>query len=153
MDEIKTKICTKCGGEFPTTLEFFHKAKKGKHGLSCRCKTCRREYSKEYQRKRYKVDSVNMLARTRERSKRKKRVRNKPDGYYKTYYRANRKRRIESKKKNYIKNIIKNFVKDSPLMPNEIPEELIRARKLLVLIRSEIMKQQRRNKCQKLKKP
>lgn len=34
------KYCTKCQVEFPATLEFFHKHKRGKDGLLTRCKTC-----------------------------------------------------------------------------------------------------------------
>jgi hypothetical protein len=37
------KRCTKCGGEFPATLEHFHKKRGGKFGLNAACKTCKCE--------------------------------------------------------------------------------------------------------------
>lgn len=44
------RVCTGCRGEKPATLEFFHKLKNGKYGLSARCKECdcskRREWAK-----------------------------------------------------------------------------------------------------------
>lgn len=45
--------CTKCGREFPATLEFFHKQKTGKYGLSSRCKDCKKEYAKSDERRAY----------------------------------------------------------------------------------------------------
>jgi hypothetical protein len=38
MDEVKTKICTKCKRELPATREYFHKHKGSKDGLNCWCK-------------------------------------------------------------------------------------------------------------------
>ena len=38
-----TQICTTCGKEFPATVEYFHKAKKGKYGVSTECKFCKAE--------------------------------------------------------------------------------------------------------------
>ena len=43
----ESKICTKCGVEFPATTEFFHVVKHGKFGLNSRCKGCITKYSKE----------------------------------------------------------------------------------------------------------
>lgn len=39
-DTTPTKICTKCGQEFPATTEYFHKSKRGKYGLRADCKQC-----------------------------------------------------------------------------------------------------------------
>ena len=36
-----TKVCTKCGREFPATLEYFHKNKCGEYGLHAQCKECK----------------------------------------------------------------------------------------------------------------
>lgn len=44
-EEIKTKVCTKCGNEKPATTEFFHKRSLG---LSSYCKPCRNDFSKRY---------------------------------------------------------------------------------------------------------
>lgn len=35
-----TKVCTVCGREFPATLEYYHKSKKGKYGVRGECKFC-----------------------------------------------------------------------------------------------------------------
>jgi hypothetical protein len=43
---METKICTKCGAEYPATIEFFEKFKKGKYGLLPTCRHCRKEYEK-----------------------------------------------------------------------------------------------------------
>ena len=45
-----TKICTKCGKEFPLTKDFFFKNKGGKDGFESQCKAC----VKERRHKRYK---------------------------------------------------------------------------------------------------
>lgn len=56
----KTKICSKCNKELPTTLKYFHKEKKGKYGLRSICKECRKkeyidniEDRKKYRKKQY----------------------------------------------------------------------------------------------------
>lgn len=46
MEEIKTKVCTKCGKELP--LSEFSSKKGTPDGLSYQCKECAREYSREY---------------------------------------------------------------------------------------------------------
>ncbi len=45
---MRTKICTKCGKEFPATLEFFRKDSRRKENLGCQCKDCQKEYYREY---------------------------------------------------------------------------------------------------------
>ena len=45
---METKICTKCNKEFPATIDFFSKCKKGKYGLNSTCKECRSEYNKQW---------------------------------------------------------------------------------------------------------
>ena len=47
MEQIKTKICTKCGNEKPATTEFFHKRGLG---LSYYCKPCCNDYYKRYRK-------------------------------------------------------------------------------------------------------
>ena len=41
-----TKICTKCGRELP--LSEFNKDKSRKDGLQCWCKSCKKQYGKQY---------------------------------------------------------------------------------------------------------
>lgn len=43
------KKCSKCGGVFPATTEYFRKAKRGKYGLRSSCKVCDKEYMKQWQ--------------------------------------------------------------------------------------------------------
>ena len=45
------KKCTKCGEWKPATAEYFHRDKTRKSGLRAQCKTCRREYDREYRQK------------------------------------------------------------------------------------------------------
>ena len=40
-EEIKTKVCTKCGEEKPETTEYFHRHKSCRAGLSTICKECK----------------------------------------------------------------------------------------------------------------
>lgn len=49
MEEIKTKVCNKCGRELP--IEKFSKGS-NKGGLQSRCKDCVSEYMKEYAERR-----------------------------------------------------------------------------------------------------
>lgn len=44
-DTTPTKICTKCGEPKPATTEYFDRHKKGRGGLSPKCKDCRRAYT------------------------------------------------------------------------------------------------------------
>jgi len=39
-DSIPTKVCTKCGVEYPATLEFFYAKKSCKYGVNSYCKRC-----------------------------------------------------------------------------------------------------------------
>jgi hypothetical protein len=43
-----TKVCTKCGIEYPATTEYYHSNKKGKYGLQAECKACVSDYHKQY---------------------------------------------------------------------------------------------------------
>ena len=42
------KKCSKCGGEFPATSEYFNKGKNGKYEFRGECKTCQKEYRKQH---------------------------------------------------------------------------------------------------------
>ena len=45
------KTCTKCGGDFPATVEYFHRnTDHGKKGLYSRCKTCKNKYNKKWKK-------------------------------------------------------------------------------------------------------
>lgn len=43
-----TKVCTKCGGVFPATAEWFILDKRNKSGLGARCRKCCRKYEYEW---------------------------------------------------------------------------------------------------------
>ena len=63
MEEIRTKVCPKCGRELPVTS--FHKNRASKDGYQKDCKECKSKYSKEYnamrsaERKRFKEEAKN----------------------------------------------------------------------------------------------
>jgi hypothetical protein len=42
------KTCTKCGKEYPRTIEYFYHKKEKKDGLDCWCKVCACEASRKY---------------------------------------------------------------------------------------------------------
>jgi len=46
----KSKTCTKCGKEYPATLEYFHKEVRCKSGLGSRCKSCTRKYARNWRK-------------------------------------------------------------------------------------------------------
>lgn len=48
LPEGTTRVCTKCGIEYPFTSEFFEKEKRRGSGLGPRCKSCANKYSREY---------------------------------------------------------------------------------------------------------
>jgi hypothetical protein len=47
-DAVNVKTCTKCGIEFPATLEYFTKKQHGKYGLRSRCRKCESKNSSDY---------------------------------------------------------------------------------------------------------
>ena len=47
---METKICTKCGVEYPATKEYFYVRKERKSGLGCTCVKCIRERDKLYRK-------------------------------------------------------------------------------------------------------
>lgn len=49
------KRCTKCGKEYPATLEHFRKSKTCRFGVMSQCRTCERAYQLEHQRERRKT--------------------------------------------------------------------------------------------------
>ena len=112
-----TKRCTKCQGEFPATLEFFHKQKTGKYGLVSRCKQCIKVYNEqnndrkaEYNR-RYRKENKEQISAYRKANKEE--ILKKRKLYYqenkereakrnKQYNEANKEKRKE-KRKEYLK--------------------------------------------------
>lgn len=47
-DSTTLKRCTKCGHEFPATVEYFHAQKLTRDGLNARCKSCVAEYHRAW---------------------------------------------------------------------------------------------------------
>jgi hypothetical protein len=47
-EEVKTKVCSKCGRELPLTREYFYCDRRTKDGFLARCKQCKDQADKEY---------------------------------------------------------------------------------------------------------
>ena len=63
MEEIKTKVCRKCGQELPIS-EFTRKAS-SKDGLQCYCKMCNSKVTTEYARKRKEREKAQKIENER----------------------------------------------------------------------------------------
>ena len=66
---MQTKTCTKCGTEFPATLEYFYKNTSGKYGVTPRCKSCVNIDNKLNHEKRLKADPERIRALANARAK------------------------------------------------------------------------------------
>jgi len=81
------KKCTECGAVYPATLEFFNKEKRGKFGLSAKCKECLNKYQKQYREenpeyyKQYRQENKEQIAE-----------------HQKQYYQDNKEHRLEYSK-------------------------------------------------------
>lgn len=51
VNNMETKICTKCKKEYLATLKYFYKSKKGKNKLYSLCKKCTNKTKKKYRQK------------------------------------------------------------------------------------------------------
>lgn len=56
------KECKYCGDFFPTTTEYWYKNKKYKDGLDNRCKECKREYQRKWNKKNYEIKPLKEYA-------------------------------------------------------------------------------------------
>lgn len=102
---MNTKICTGC--KINKIFSEFDKSKKGKNGLSSKCKVC----ISEYQRKRYEENKEELQVRakiSREKNKEKMLIRRKKDkkkkAEYDKEYQKKHKERIDTNRKKYEKN-------------------------------------------------
>lgn len=89
MNDIKQ--CTKCQGEFPATLGFFHKKIGGKYGLTAKCKKCLRVYNREQ----YKRHQTKRLEAKKEYSKKNSEILKQKS---KNWYNENRDYSLEQRK-------------------------------------------------------
>jgi DNA repair exonuclease SbcCD ATPase subunit len=99
MDNIN-KTCSKCKREL--SLNHFHKTKTGKYGVMSKCKDCRKEYNKEYNKiNKEKIKEYNKEYKNSENNKEK--ILEKAKEYYK-----NNKQKILEHNKEYKKEYYKN---------------------------------------------
>lgn len=102
----KSKTCTKCGKTLPATVEFFHKAKLGKYGLSAICKECVKIYYAK-NRKRFLKKSKKYLLENQDKIQQYKKEyykKNKAELYKKTKkYRKINQEKNQPKIKEYVK--------------------------------------------------
>jgi 5-methylcytosine-specific restriction endonuclease McrA len=95
----KMKQCTLCKKEFPATLDYFHKCKKGKNGLYPRCKKCELEYAKKHNsKKETKEKKAIQQKEYREKNKEKRAA------YIKQWRKKNKEKLINDKKVYYESN-------------------------------------------------
>lgn len=81
---METKVCTKCGKEYPATTEFFYKKSKDKDLLLWECKSCNKTTCKKYReenkdiiyhkRKKYREENREKIKKHLESTKDKRRV-------------------------------------------------------------------------------
>ena len=98
-----SKICSKCGAEYPETSEYFGKSSRGKNGLGWRCKPCIAEYGKKrreeypnYGKNHYESNKNDYASRFKQYA-----IDHKKEivEYKKRYYQDNKLRLIEPNKK------------------------------------------------------
>jgi hypothetical protein len=65
---LELKRCTKCGNEFPATLDYFTKHAISKDGLRSHCKECHNKEKKAYREKGGRKWYENLLSSSRKRS-------------------------------------------------------------------------------------
>lgn len=65
MDSVPLNRCTKCGQEFPATIEYFPPRKRNINGLNSECRGCKRAYNRTYDKKIERKEKRNK--RTKER--------------------------------------------------------------------------------------
>lgn len=137
MEEVKTKICTKCGEEKPATTEYFYRNKNLKLGLSYYCKTCGNESIKRWRennRERIKESKMIWAKNNQQKVKesREKYIKNNTEKVreYRKRWRKNNPEKMKEinaaivslLRSNYVKNIIH---RKYGIQHSEIPTELI----------------------------
>jgi len=109
---LETKVCSKCGQEFPLTTEYFGKRKDSKDGFRNECKVCKKEYNKQLRLdnlEHYKERDRQYHATNREtcnQRSRKYRAEHRDEQIIKQrqYYYDNREKILEDKKEYHQKN-------------------------------------------------
>lgn len=106
-ENLPEKQCTKCGGIFPLTEEFFNKNRTQKDGFQTCCKSCQSKQNKEYRanNKEYFKEYFKEYHQSNKHSLKEYRQRNK--NYFKEYhkeYRQINKDKLMRYKKEYRKN-------------------------------------------------
>ena len=107
-DNLGTKSCSNCGGEYPLSLEYWYKNKRAKSGCSTYCKTCTKARSnKNYydnieDRKERRTKNKEKLARYNKQYK--KDNKEKLARYHKQYKKDNKEKIAEQQKEYKAKN-------------------------------------------------
>jgi len=105
---MKTKVCSKCGVEYPATTKYFRKDKAGKDGLRANCKTCEALYQQENKeriaeyRKQYRQENKEYVAESDKqyRKENKEHIAERA----KQYHKDNKEYRLEYHKQHYQEN-------------------------------------------------
>ena len=163
-----TKICTKCGIEYPATLEYFGKKKGGKFGRKAICRICETSKHKIYrENNKEKLTAKCKIYRENNKEKiasihkiyyenNKEKINAKCKIYYENnkekmtskckIYRENNKEKINAIHKISRENLSDSYVKElltvkSGLSCKDIPHELIEIKRVQLLIERHIKNQ------------
>ena len=101
---IETKICKKCGKEFPRTEKYFNKLIKNTDGLKGTCKQCLSEYDKQYRKKNAERLADYLKNNAKHTSERDKQYRKDHSEHIAKYYKSNINHILECRKQYYKSN-------------------------------------------------
>lgn len=97
-EEIKTKVCTKCGEEKPATEEYFYRKKDGRDGICSWCKTCMKAKASKWGKENARLVGE-IQKRWRKKNSEKEKERNR------IWYKQNCDKLRESQRRRYEDNI------------------------------------------------
>lgn len=89
---MEIKKCTKCGKEYPKTLEYFTKTKKNKDGLDYWCKECKKEYKRQHKPQRESI--IHKQPKVLSEEEKEIRIKKQKE-YRKDYYTKNKEKFLE----------------------------------------------------------
>lgn len=148
---METKICTKCNTEYPATLYYWHKQKRGKNGLHSYCIPCRKALRKDYgstdefkkiNRERTKEWRKNNTEKAKKASKKNRLLHGfKHDEKRREKYNNNPeyKKKIIDKRLEYKENLHSSYIASSLRVGvKSIPDDVLETRRLIISLKRAI---------------